>query len=91
MSKSPKLEMGFCQNQNLENLSRDCDNVLTDLLIEIRHNGTGGVSGAEAFVETAKIDRVTSPSFTQKFSYAHFWVDENVTSADVELRSGNPG
>ena len=69
-------------------VSRDCDNVLTDLLIEIRHNGTGGVSGAEAFVE---IDRSTSPSFTQRFSYAHFWVDENVTSADVEVRSGNPG
>ena len=27
-----------------------------DLLIEIRHNGTGGVAAVEAFVETAKID-----------------------------------
>ena len=64
--------------------------MLTDLLIEIRHNGTGGVASAEAFVETATIPK-SSPTFTQRFSYAHFWVDENVTSADVERRSGNPG
>ena len=64
------------------------------LLIEIRHNGTGGVSSAEAFVETAKIAKASpdaTPTFTQRFSYSHLWVDENITSADVERRSGNPG
>ena len=62
-----------------------------DLLIEIRHNGTGGVSSAEAFVETATIGRSAATTFTQRFSYSHLWIDENITSADVERRSGNPG
>ena len=65
--------------------------MLTDLLIEIRHNGTGGVSSAEAFVETATISKSSSPTFTQRFSYSHLWIDENVTSVDFERRSGNPG
>jgi hypothetical protein len=54
----------------------DCKQILTDLTLVIRHNGTSGIFGIEAFFETGDAE-AEDGSFTQRFAYTHFWISDN--------------
>lgn len=74
---------------------QSCENVLTALKFEIFHDGIHGIKKVKALIEMSNLSARLSNanhsiSFTQTFSYVHYWSNENVTT-HLDQKSGNPG
>ena len=73
----------------------DCKNVLRELHLEVRHNGTEGIDRVVARLFLEDLETGAAGPLVQTFSYSHFWTAANASEEDAPMprrrRSGNPG
>ena len=82
-------------NEALSEPTENCENILTELRLEIVHAGILGIQSIKALLELTNYSALRSQAkspilINQKFSYVHYWTSENNTNVP-ELKSGNPG